>query len=352
MLMIVATFLIYSCALICKLMKDLQMLQQNSYINQRYFLWLKKKSITSFKSYICLLEIFVTSILIYFFLFQRISIEIAQFTWIGYYASKSFFFLREKEKKKLVFTPRLIRLSTVLFSLYGLIIMKGFIHFSDSLFLLFICIYIISPIFLLLSNVLIFPIERYKRQRYYLDASRILSQNSQLKIIGVTGSYGKTSIKHFITSILSECFDVLMTPGSYNTTMGVVKTIRCYLQPTHEIFVVEMGARNKGDIREICNLTKPHISILSSVGIQHLESFKTAENIRETKFEIIHALSETGIAVLNADYELIRKQRISRCIKAIYYGTQSHEEDGYFIKNLHYKKKRCIFQSFDLRKAS
>ena len=130
-----------------------------------------------------------------------------------------------------------------------------------------------------------------------------------LTVIGITGSYGKTSTKHYLNRILSEQFEVLMTPGSYNTTLGVIRTIRELMKPYTEIFICEMGAKNIGDIKDICDLVHPSIGIVTAVGPQHLESFKTIENVYRTKFELIDSLPDDGFAVINMT--LIRSQKRS-----------------------------------------
>lgn len=94
-----------------------------------------------------------------------------------------------------------------------------------------------------------------------------------LLVIGITGSYGKTSMKNFLYSVLSEKYEVLKTPKNYNTTMGVVKTIREELKPTHQIFLCEMGATKLGDIKEICDIVNPKLGVITSIGPQHLEKF-------------------------------------------------------------------------------
>ena len=143
---------------------------------------------------------------------------------------------------------------------------------------------------------LLSPVERHINRHYYRDAEHRLQAMPGLKVIGITGSYGKTSTKHYLETILSEHFDVLMTPGSYNTTMGVIRTVREYLKPYHEVFIVEMGAKQRGDIKEICDLVHPGIGIITAVGEQHLESFKSIENVQATKFELVDSLPAGGLA--------------------------------------------------------
>ena len=125
-----------------------------------------------------------------------------------------------------------------------------------------------------------------------------------MKVVGITGSYGKTSTKHYLNRILSEKYSVLMTPGSYNTPMGVVRTVREMMQPYNDLFIVEMGAKNIGDIKEICDIVHPQMGIVTAVGAQHLESFKTIENVQRTKFELVDALPADGFAeVSNVEWK-------------------------------------------------
>jgi len=116
-----------------------------------------------------------------------------------------------------------------------------------------------------------------------------------------------------------------MTPGNFNTTLGVVRTIREQLRPIHQVFICEMGAKNIGDIKEICDLVNPQYGVLTSIGPQHLESFKTIENIIQTKFELPDSLPENGIAFLNYDNEYIQKREIEK--NKITYGLENSKAD-------------------------
>ena len=161
----------------------------------------------------------------------------------------------------------------------------------------------VSVVNLTLANLLIYPLERTINEAYLFSArKRIKTFNP--KVIGITGSYGKTSTKYILHGILSEKFNALMTPDSYNTPMGICKVIRGQLAAEHEVFIVEMGAYKRGDIRELCNLAAPQIGILTAVGPQHLERFKSIENIAKTKYELIESLPPGGLAVFNCDNEI------------------------------------------------
>ena len=160
-----------------------------------------------------------------------------------------------------------------------------------------------SVVNLIIANLLIYPLERTINEAYLLSARKRIKALGP-KVIGITGSYGKTSTKYILYRILSEKFNTLMTPDSYNTPMGICKVIRGQLAAEHEIFVVEMGAYKRGDIRELCNLASPQIGILTAVGPQHLERFKSIENIAKTKYELIESLPPGGLAIFNCDNDI------------------------------------------------
>ena len=161
----------------------------------------------------------------------------------------------------------------------------------------------VTVINLTIANLLIYPLERTINGAYLLSARKRIKK-FQPKVIGITGSYGKTSTKYILHQILSQKFNTLMTPDSYNTPMGICKVIRGDLTAEHEIFIVEMGAYKRGDIRELCNLASPQTGILTAVGPQHLERFKSIENIAKTKYELIESLPPGGLGVFNCDNEI------------------------------------------------
>ena len=177
------------------------------------------------------------------------------------------------------------------------------------------------------GNFLISPLETAINQWYYRDAQKIIRSMPGLQVIGLTGSFGKTSTKNILTKILASHFQVLTTPGSYNTPMGVTKVIRTMLKPIHEVFVVEMGAKQKGDIKELCDLVSPKMGILTAIGEQHLESFKTLDRIKETKFELIESLPMDGLAFFNLDDENVRAVAPKARVRSITYGITSAEAD-------------------------
>ena len=109
--------------------------------------------------------------------------------------------------------------------------------------------------------------------------------------------------------------------------MGVILTTRTRLKSTDEVFIVEMGARKKGDIKEICDLVRPSMGILTAIGEQHLETFKDLANIKRTKFELIQSLEKGGIAFVNWDDENIRSLPVVPGIRYVRYGIMADDLD-------------------------
>lgn len=209
-------------------------------------------------------------------------------------------------KKKLVYTPRVKRMLVTNALVVAIIVFVTiFLGGLSSLRGMFIIIVALQMVMTIIVNVINHPIEIAINNHYINDAKRMIKDVPGLTVIGVTGSYGKTSVKFYLQTLLQEHFNVLVTPESFNTPMGVVKTIRGSLKSTHEIFVCEMGARYIGDIKEICDIVHPNHGIITSIGPQHLETFLNIENIQNTKFELADALPKDGKLFLNGDCEYI-----------------------------------------------
>lgn len=183
----------------------------------------------------------------------------------------------------------------------------------------------LTPILVVLSNIINRPFEKSIQKWYINDAKKMLSDMPDLHVIGITGSYGKTSMKFYLSELLNSQYNTLKTPESYNTPMGVVKTVRMQLKPTHEYFVCEMGARRVGEIKELCDIAHPHDGIITSIGPQHLETFHSIENVVNTKFELADSIPEGGKIYLNGDNELIRG-KYSQYKNAVTYGLQDNND--------------------------
>ncbi len=319
--------------------RDLQMLQQNSYRNERYRNWMgMNNEYTTTPRVLCMvMGMLLASSFSGYEWFDAVKAVISLVL-----ACQSYSLFRKKYKHSLVFTKRVWRLfvtELVLIVAVSLLFSRFDLR---GLAFAFVAFSAFSYVMTIASNWLLKPVENAINKKYYNDAKRILGQMPDMKIIGVTGSYGKTSTKHYLNRILSEHYSVLMTPGSYNTPMGVIRTIREMLQPYNEVFIVEMGAKNVGDIKEICDLVKPHMGIVTAVGPQHLESFKSIENVQKTKFELVDALPSDGFAVLNNDFEFVENREVVN-VEAKRYAVNASIDADFHAEDVKYSTLGTTF---------
>lgn len=226
---------------------------------------------------------------------------------------------KKGQKTPLVFTARVKRLC-VTYAVLNIIVFAAAWLLTDRIagYAVMLLALALQPFILLTANLINTPVEAAVRRYYLRDALGILRSCPSLRVIGITGSYGKTSMKYFLCEILKQKYNVLMTPGNYNTPMGVVKTVRSSLRGYHEIFLCEMGAKRVGEIKELCDIASPEFGIVTSVGPQHLESFKSLDNIIKTKLELANNLRPGGKAFINLDNEYL-KDNLPK--GAVTYGT-------------------------------
>lgn len=158
-----------------------------------------------------------------------------------------------------------------------------------------------GPLWVLLAGLVMRPVESAIQQGFKREARRRLRSRPDLTIVGVTGSYGKTSVKFIVAEILSQRFRVLATPGSFNTPMGICLVVNTKLRPEHQVLVLEYGVRHPGDIRELCAIAAPDAAVITSVGVAHLETMGSIENIAREKSELIACAKADAPVVLNVD---------------------------------------------------
>lgn len=320
------------------LVRQFQMLQQNSYFPSRYLPWVRESYVVP----LCL------EVIAYAFMALLASARhyVILLIFVCFVlAIRVFLSIRAQKKsiKKLVFTGRIKRLFAAAIILLSIFI---FLYaFSDEsrlgniFYIICLILSFISPLTAIICRILTAPIEKLISKWYINDAKRILKAHSNLTVIGVTGSYGKTTTKFILSRILSEKYNVVATPQSFNTPMGVVRTIREKIEPQTQIFICEMGAKNIGDIKEICDIVHPKYGIITSVGEQHLETFKTVGNVFKTKFELANEVLKNGGEVfVNGDSaELIK--RIDPSLYTVY-GTGSFD---FTAKDISYGKNGSQF---------
>lgn len=246
----------------------------------------------------------------------------------------------EKAKKPLVYTSRVKRLFAFI-SLFYLITAAAFLLLD--LYLVDASVFAHLPFFVLFAligvgvmgaNIMAAPLEKIVQRWYFNDAKRKLAERSDIIRVGITGSYGKTSCKFILGTILSEKYNVLIPPSSFNTPMGLTRVIREQMKPCHEVFIAEMGARNVGDIKELCDLVYPKLGLITSVGPQHLETFGSVDAIAKTKYELIESLPEDGCAFFPGDNEICRSLYDKTIIEKKLYSVEYNGESDIRAENI------------------
>ena len=229
-----------------------------------------------------------------------------------------------KAKKPLVYTARVKRMivtfCVLCAALLGLSVWLLTTQYKHLAFTAVGLANACAPLLVLLANLINQPMEKGINARYTRQAKRLLAASPDLETVGITGSYGKTGVKFYLYTILRAWTDTLVTPASFNTPMGIVKTVRGELRPYHKVFLCEMGAKWVGDIKELCDIVHPKHGIITALGDQHLESFGSVENIVKTKYELADALPADGRLYVNWDNDRIRANPPKHSI--IKYGTR------------------------------
>lgn len=340
----IAIFCIYTAIALAAIpflsLREFHMLQLNGYKTPEHSWWMKK----NYKRYILPSVLFAAQFIM---LLTGVNLAVV----IIFACLNSLFIVLNKPgkkfKKPLVYTARVKRMmitfGILIAVFYAIAIIKGktdvivdgidfcrhethWFEESISYILIGSALYL-TPILVPLSNIINKPIEKAVQNHYINDAKRMLADMPSLHKVGITGSYGKTSMKFYLSELLGSQYETLKTPESFNTPMGVTITIRRDLRPTHEYFICEMGARRVREINELCEIAHPHDGIITSVGPQHLETFKSVENVLNTKFELADSVQASGGKIyLNGDNELIRN-KAPQYKNAVLYGL--HESCHY-----------------------
>ena len=305
-------------------MKFILVLQQCGYKGKKYFKWLANKE-TPYLSrmmLLCLLSFLFFCVLNICFsplctriLGQDFGLSTASYVGFISYILFSLLYINTESsvnaKIPLKKTKRLVRLCVtycvLLFILtFALLTVLNFLAFviGDEVtallrFSLICAMPILLPYILFIAYAINEPLETLIKKHYLRIATNKLNSTDVVRI-GITGSYGKTSVKEILSTILSQKYRVLATPESYNTPLGIALTVK-NLDSTHDIFIAEMGARSKGDIKALAKMIKPNYGVLTGVNNQHLETFGTIENTKQTKFELFENLAENGVGFFSSD---------------------------------------------------
>ena len=239
------------------------------------------------------------------------------------YIVESIIFLTKKYKQP-VWTSKAIFLTLI--SLYIILILllnpynlKNSISFTLNILIADV----LMP--LIISCIVLFfqPLFVIIRNSILKKAKKKMETFKNLTVIGITGSYGKTSTKEFLTTILSSKFKVLSTEDHQNSEIGIARCILNKLDDSHQIFVVEMGAYNKGGIKLLCDMVRPKMGIVTGVNVQHLSTFGSMENLlsAEGGGELLKNLPLNGTLIVNGDnkycLDLYKQAKINKKIYSI-----------------------------------
>ncbi len=269
-----------------RLLTFLRFLQQQDYQGRRFLRWIVDHKLYDQRLTFALLGGLVASLLLPVIITTTIVVVI--FLAFALLESDP----RFGGKKVLVLTPRAQRIfvvSCLLASCLSAGVLSLLVIAPWVMVVLLIALVQILSVVLVVGNMLLAPVEARIQKKYWRQAQQKLQQLNPY-VIGVTGSFGKTSVKHILGYILATTSSAFITPGSVNTPMGIARMIRERLNQAHKYFVVEMGAYRKGSIAKICQLVAPKMGVITAIGDAHYERFQSLENTADTKLELADAV--------------------------------------------------------------
>jgi UDP-N-acetylmuramoyl-tripeptide--D-alanyl-D-alanine ligase len=230
----------------------------------------------------------------------------------------------KKRRKEVVWTSKLILVAVVALVLPAVIIYNAVHVIPLFIGMYFVSLYI-SAFWVSLALIVVSFLDSFVKELIIVKARRKVSQFSRLKVIGVAGSYGKTTMKEALKQLVSQKFKVVVTPGNINTPLGIANIILNEITNETEVFIVEMGEYHRGDVKHICDIVKPQIGIITGINEAHLERMGSIENTIATIFELAEYMDHTGLLVLNADSKLVRER----------YGAYTKGRNVYLYSSAH-----------------
>lgn len=301
--------LVYAAALLLILYRQSGVLQSAGYSGAKYFRWLKKRGNMALSRFVmltllCLMSCAVTALCFSFAGEYAALVSLVPF--VLFFAVYLWADKKVALRSQSVRTPRFMRLQTVLFLVLAVVcyVLVTLLNFADAVWgnALFCALRYaplalvpaFAPALLALSNC-IAKIYEIPHSNKFIRRAKQKLERSHIKVIAVTGSYGKTSVKFILRHILSEKYRVLATPRSHNTPIGIALAVNGADLDGYDVFIAEMGARHRGDIAELCAVCPPDISLITGICGQHMETFCTFADIVKTKGEILSATKDRAI---------------------------------------------------------
>lgn len=312
--------------------KSLHMLQQNRYNRgYRYIKWILRNIKENF------LNLNLLSLVFILIMFSESLIPYSTIIFIVIYLFLSYVFIEKRRKENfklpLKYTARISRLIITNNILHLIPMLIMLFTFDEDLlatyYLILGILAFINLFIILLANFLNRPVEKMVGKHFEKQAIDKLASMPNMEVIGVTGSYGKTSTKNILYDILGAKYNVFKTPSNFNTPYGLMITINNQLDVYNDYFIAEMGACKRGDIKELCDLVHPKYGVLTRIGLAHLETFGSETAIQETKFELIESLPSDGLGILNGDDEKQLSYKIKNNCQIKWIGIDNHQVDCY-----------------------
>lgn len=332
--------------------KFLHMLQLSSYKMKGYFKWIKDDKGSEWGrlimlSFLSSAALLITNVLLEDFFVYKIMTYLGLVFYLIFCIVYIVNQYTASQKTPLKYTKRMTRLvvvySILVFALTMLFLNISFLYIPYFKYGAVGLIPMFVPLLVCLAFYITLPFEILNNKRYVKKATMVLDKRTDLIKIGITGSYAKTSVKNILATLLSVKYNVLATPQSFNTPLGISKTVLDSLNDSHQVFIAEMGARYQGDIKELCEMVKPNIGILTGLGNQHLLTFGSEERLIATKGELQDWISlSNGKMFFNGDCE---KNKIlfdkCECEKTMVYGFD--EKSDLYAKNISYDNRGVSF---------
>lgn len=332
--------------------KFLQIVQLSSYRMKGYFGWIKDTKgalwgrlvMLSFLSCSAML---ITNVLLRdFFVYQLM-------TYVGlvFYLIFTIIFIINQysipQKTPLKYTRRMTRM-VVMYSILVFLLTMGLLTISINYIPYFAygalgLVPTFIPLLVCLAYYIMYPFETLHNKGFIKKAKKRLLSHGNLIKIGITGSYGKTSVKNILATMLSEKYVVCSTPMSFNTPLGLSKTILDNLDAKDQVFIAEMGARYVGDIKELCEMIRPNIGVITGIGNQHLLTFGTLENLYNTKGEIKDYICQNGGTMFfNGDNEKCVKMA-GECLADKVISQPFEKNDRVYAEDISYDRQGMSF---------
>lgn len=161
-----------------------------------------------------------------------------------------------------------------------------------------------------------------------LDIAKLYRDSFDVKVVGITGSVGKTSTKEMIASVLSQKYNVHKTQGNFNNECGLPLTI-FEMREDHQVSVLEMGINHFGEMRKLSTTASPDICVITNIGVAHLEFLKTQEGILQEKTQMFQDMKRGGSIILNGDDPLLSTLGPVKGAEPVFYGLNQETNDIY-----------------------